>query len=601
MHADDRTPQELFAGFRDSRVLVTGPPSDTAAAVVRGLLRNGLAEVTLDTSVWQADFDADLADLAGAGVSARVVALPGTPGDLSGYDVVVCVADSSNGAALLDLTRRIVGTAGEGGPRLLPVVTGPDRAVIGPVCGPAGQPCWVCAQLRLSANTDPRLSADLWQGLALGPVGPAAPAHGSAVVQGMIGNGVAFDVFRLRTGQLDADAEAYAVVQDLVTLESCRERVLPHPRCPMPHREAAPAGDHLAPPTLDSESYERAESLISPHLGMLSAWTDESVKQIPLKTGRVRLGAAWSLADGPREITAFDVDVLLLARARAALSAVSTYVGRLGPRRRADDVEPAVSALVPPDRLTVHSGVGPMDSHRPRTWLPAVSLHDGSTWYVPDAAVYPLSSANTSLEFEPTSSGAAAAWTVEAAQEQGLCSALAYRALTGAVRGTAPIRRLDETLLASDDEVRFALDSLRHIDRRARVFALPGAAPAFAVLAVVDGPGDTPPDWAVGSALSARAATRAAVLDAVGLAVTRHYEGAPADLGDPLLADFDPRVLTDDGTVRDWSFDESEVPVREALAALAADGTRALFADTTTIDLGPTRGMATGTVLLAAE
>ncbi|HEX5567980.1 MAG TPA: TOMM precursor leader peptide-binding protein, partial [Streptomyces sp.] len=531
MHADDRTPQELFAGFRDSRVLVTGPPGDTAAAVVRGLLRNGLAEVTLDTSAWQAEFDADLADLAEPGVSARVVALPETPGDLNAYDVVVCVADSSDGAALLDLTRRIVGTSSDGGPRLLPVVTGPDRAVIGPISGPAGQPCWVCAQLRLSANTDPRLSADLWQGLALGPVGPAAPARGSAVVQGMIGNGVAFGVFRLRTGQLDADAEAYAVVQDLTTLESCRERVLPHPRCPMPHHDAASAGDHLAAPALDNERYERAESLISPHLGMLSAWTDESIKQIPVKTGRVRLGASWSLTDGPREIAAFDIDVLLLARARAALSAVSTYVGRLGPRRRAGGVEPAASSLVSPDRLTVHSGVGAPDSRRTRTWLPAVSLHDGSTWYVPDAAVYPLSSVNAGPEFEPTSSGAAADWTAEAAQEQGLCSALAYRALIGAVRGTAPIGRLEETLLAGDDEVRFALDSLRHIDRRARVFALPGAAPAFAVLAVVEGPDGTPVDWAVGSALSARAATRAAVLDAVGLAVTRHYEGTPADLG----------------------------------------------------------------------
>lgn len=188
-------------------------------------------------------------------------------------------------------------------------------------------------------------------------------------------------------------------------------------------------------------------------------------------------------------------------------------------------------------------------------------------------------------------------------REQGLCSALAYRGLVRALTREAPATRVGDFLLAGDDEVAFALGSLRHIGREARVYALPGAAPAFTVLAVVEGGQEGAADWAVGSALSARDALRDAVRDAVGLAVSRHYEGTPADPGDLLMADLDPRALFEgEGEgVAQWSLDGPATPVPRALARLDADGTRALFVETTTIDLHAIRGMVTGTVLLAAQ
>lgn len=89
--------------------------------------------------------------------------------------------------------------------------------------------------------------------------------------------------------------------------------------------------------------------------------------------------------------------------------------------------------------------------------------------------------------------------------------------------------------------------------------------------------------------------------DAVGLAVSRHYEGTPADRGDPLMADLDPGALLEGEGVAQWSLDGPATPVPQALARLDADGTRALFVETTTIDLHAVRGMVTGTVLLAAQ
>jgi bacteriocin biosynthesis cyclodehydratase domain-containing protein len=596
MHADQRAPQELFACFRSSRVLVSGPPSGVAAAAVRGLLRNGLAEVSLDDAAWGGDFDSETARLADAGAPARVVVLPSTPEELAGFDVVVAVADGAGSAALLDLTRRVHGVPQ--GPRLLPVVADPQRMVVGPISGPGEQPCWVCAQLRLSANSDPRRTADFWRGLALGPVGIESPS-GSPMTQSMVGNALAFEIFRLRTGQLQGDDERHAVIQDLTTLESRRERVLPHPGCPLRHQRV-PSDDVLSLPVDDSDAYGRAAVLVSPEFGVVSGWTDDSIRQIPLKTGRVRLGPPGALTDEAREIVAFDIDTALVARTRSVRSAVACYVGRLGPVGLPDGARPDDGEVVPAERIALFSGLSAPDERSAGPVLSAVSLHDESRWQVPAAAVHPLSPANSRLMFEPSPAGAAAGWTVDEVRESGLCSALAHRGLVRAIRGGEPAVALCEEWLGADDETGFALGSLRPIGRHAQVYALPGAAPAFAVLAVVEG-AEGAVDWAIGSALSVRAAVRQAVRDAVGLAVGRHDQGAPLDMGDPLLADFDPRTLAQGDAKTDWSFDRPATALPEVLARLDANGTRALFVDTTPVDLQAVRAMVTGTILLAAK
>ncbi|HET6633737.1 MAG TPA: transcriptional activator protein, partial [Streptomyces sp.] len=123
------------------------------------------------------------------------------------------------------------------------------------------------------------------------------------------------------------------------------------------------------------------------------------------------------------------------------------------------------------------------------------------------------------------------------------------------------------------------------------------AAPAHAVLAVVENPGGAPPDWAVGHGLDGRAALRAAVRDAAGLAVFRHTDGTAADPGDRLLADLDPRALATGN--RAETLPEDVTTAETVLAALAGAGTRALFTETTPVDLASLRGLVTGTVLLA--
>ncbi|MYR90765.1 hypothetical protein GTY41_39115, partial [Streptomyces sp. SID685] len=59
---------------------------------------------------------------------------------------------------------------------------------------------------------------------------------------GMLGNLLAFEVFRLVTGALPAETRGQLVVQDLDSLDVLTEPLLPHPRCP--YCSAAPEGEH---------------------------------------------------------------------------------------------------------------------------------------------------------------------------------------------------------------------------------------------------------------------------------------------------------------------------------------------------------------------
>jgi bacteriocin biosynthesis cyclodehydratase domain-containing protein len=596
MHAGERTPQELFAAFRTSRVLVAGPANPVSAAALRGLLRNGLAEVTVEDPAWKARLEPELARLEAAGTPASVSTVSDAAQEPQRYDVVLCAADLGDARPLHRLTELLL-AAGAGGTRILPVLTGGRRAVIGPFTGDPEQPCWLCAQLRIASATEPALAAGLWRGRA----GAGAAVGGvSGIAADMLGNAAAFDVFRLRTGQLRPDDERHAVLQDLTTLEAHRDRVLPHPCCPLPHRRAAADGTAVpAPPRDDNEAYGRVSALVHPTLGVLTHWVDEEIRQIPLKTGRARLAPSAWLSDPARVISAYDVETILAARTRAAQAAIGAYVARLGDRRRpgTQSAGAAGSARrLSPQCLDVHSGTEPDEDTA--HLLPAVDLHDGSAWEVPAAAVHPLSSDNDDRAFEPTSAGVAVGWSGQEVRERGVTCALAYRGLLRALRGTEAAREVVAEALGGDTDVAFALRSLTHIGATARTFVLPGAAPAHAAVAVVEGPEGTGPDWAVGFGLDACAAVRTAVRDAAGLAVSRHTDGAAADPGDRLLADFDPRALDVGAPVE--ALPEDVTTLDAVLAALAGAGTRALFTETTPVDLAALRGLVTGTVLLAA-
>ncbi|MFD8999576.1 TOMM precursor leader peptide-binding protein [Streptomyces sp. NPDC059582] len=265
-YADDAPGR--FLRFRSGPVAVLGDDALARWAAL-GLLRNGCAAVAvtepdvpydvlsheLHGVEGTADLDAEAAALAEAGCAPRLVRLPapaaralsaspasavevphaatlsadGTYGwqDLDGWDTVLVT-----GAAGRRQLLRLLAEGVPAGRRLLGAWTFGNRAVVGPVMTAGTPGCWCCAALRLGAGADAADSAELWAS-----VGPAAPLGAPAPdlvgpLAGMLGNLLAFEVFRLATEALPAETRNQIVVQDLDSLDVLTEPLLPHPRCP---------------------------------------------------------------------------------------------------------------------------------------------------------------------------------------------------------------------------------------------------------------------------------------------------------------------------------------------------------------------------------
>ncbi|QFZ77783.1 TOMM precursor leader peptide-binding protein [Streptomyces fagopyri] len=275
-YADDAPGR--FLRFRSTPVAVLGDDALARWAAL-GLLRNGCAAVAvtehdepsdvlsreLHGVEGVSDLDAEAAALAGAGCAPRLVRLPapgaatlveetspvapavstgadaedprtagarsgdGTYGwqDLDGWDTVLVT-----GAAGRRQLLRLLAEGVPEGRRLLGAWTFGNRAVVGPVMTTGTVGCWCCAALRLGAGADAADSAELWA--SVGPATPlGAPAHDlTGPLAGMLGNLLAFEVFRLATGALPAETRNQIVVQDLDSLDVLTEPLLPHPRCP---------------------------------------------------------------------------------------------------------------------------------------------------------------------------------------------------------------------------------------------------------------------------------------------------------------------------------------------------------------------------------
>ena len=638
--ADD--PDRRFSAFRATRVLVAGT-GETAVAAAASLLGNGLErlDLTAPGAAIPDELARTAAALADGGCAASVRPVTRRPRDLSeadlaDYDVVLATSGFGGDLELAQLFR-LASRPGPG-PVLIPAFAAGSRAIAGPLVRAGTSPCWVCALLRLDANLDPGDMSQVWRAASLPGLRPAGSGLSQPVAR-MLGNMLAFDVFRLRTGALTAELDGSVVVQDLDTLEASRERILPHPACPAcaatPAQAAAEAGELTTGELTD----RRQKALYGRYAGIIGAFADGSLTQSPLRVARLRIGLTGGAG---RDITAFDLHTAAAARARALDAVAVTYADAMattsGAIRGADhghNGNGAKLALVADDALLTWTGLtpaGPVSVEPGRGsqvspavqagdvepgWLPATSLATGETRYVPAAAVYPWSGLNARGRFERTGAGAGAGRTSAEARQAGLLSAVCYLALRDAMAGAGPVRRVEPAALGADPEIEFLLGAAETAGQPVTLVRLAVPGPVHVLLALA--PGGGRPGWAVGAALAEPAAAVTALRDLVG--PLQLGAGQPAagqdqapDLGPELLPDFDPRTLPvapDDRAVPETTVPETTVPeLAKAAAAkapagaelaecLLASGYEALAVDTTPPDLAGTGLFATARVLLA--
>ncbi|MER8119751.1 TOMM precursor leader peptide-binding protein [Streptomyces sp. NPDC094031] len=616
-YADDATGR--FTRFRDTPVAVLGDDALARWAAL-GLLRNGSAAVAITEPAspyselraerhgveGSAEIEAEAAALAEAGCAPRLARLEaaadGTYGwaELEGWDTVLVTPAAGPRQLLRLLTEGI-----PAGRRLLGAWTFGDRAVIGPEMTAGRTGCWCCAALRLGAGSDAADSADLWASVGpAAPLGAPAPLIGGPLA-GMLGNLLAFEVFRLVTGALPAETRGQLVVQHLDSLDVLTEPLLPHPRCPYCSAapgaeaaaggdvaaggEAAASGDALRTPRPEDESaaapadgaadedaartalaaLERRDVLVREAAGAFTAYADDAWEQTPLKIGTVRLG----LAPGrTREVSAADVHHVAGARLTALFRAAEVYVEHVVPPRvlKAAALEAAAGkwTRLAPAELAVSSGLD-VPADRIAHFSEATSLLDGRTVLVPAGAVRTFGGWNDAGLFERTSAGTGAAGSPRAALARALRTALAQDALGAAVRRVNPVRTVDPATLAGDPELRFLLRSAENLGVTAEVLDL-GHPLLPVVLARFTDARSGQARWAVGSGLRHREAVLEALRDLLGAEQLRSA-GDESDVGDPLWADLDAATLVPDGVVA--------APVAETTWAAVLDGLAAAGRD----------------------
>ncbi|MCL2731497.1 MAG: TOMM precursor leader peptide-binding protein [Actinomycetia bacterium] len=569
---------ERFLRFRTSRVAVLGD-DQVARWAALSLIRNGCASVAvpagIDTPANRFDEVRDeAAALAGDDCQVTLGILePGAAqgefgwGDLDGYDVVLVTgAQAARQAAAL-------AAAVPAGRMLVPAWEFGGSMVVGPLTAEDSTGCWNCAALRLGANGDPAHAADLWSALA-----PGAPRRVSGTARGpvaaMLGNLLGYEVFRLTTGALPAETRGQLVVQNLDSLDTVAEPLLPHPACP---RCAAPPATALQVPqlaALDAESAttqavaEQAEGaepaeedaakaalaeitdrsvLVQPAAGVFRSFDDEVWAQTPLKVSTVALSTGHGAG---RSVTAFDVHHVAGARLRALGRAAEVYAEHVVPLPEvltgtALDAARGKWTAVEPAALSTASG---LDVRDVPAWCTAGSLLGGETVLVPAAALRPFGPYNRDRIVEPTSAGTGAGRTPEEATARGVLTALAHDTLRDALHGRVPVAAVDPAAVeaAGDPELTFLVRSAATLGVPLEILDI-GAADARTVPVVLARSGER---WALGSAPRWRDAALEALRDLLGAIQLAAESQAPEvlDTGDPLLAELAPAALGVTGT-----------------------------------------------------
>ncbi len=609
-------PARRFLRFRETRVAVLGVDA-VARWCALSLVRNGCAAVGLVPELDAADVWAEAAELIAAGCPVRLDVLAGPAGSagepagpaldwaaLDDYDVVVV-----GGAAA---AVRLLAAGVPVGKTLLPVWTIGSRAVVGPLTAAGQAGCWTCAALRLGGNGEAAAAAELWRGVSLPALAAAGPRPAGSVAA-MLGNLLGYEIFRLTTEALPAETAGKVIIQNMSTLDVLTEPVFPHPSCPNcatldsadPSIVDGPIELATEPSTVDGDgdpagAADRAADaaivdlnermvLVGRYAGVFTRFTDEPWVQTPLKVSTLEL----AVGTGRREIAAFDVHHVAGARQRALRAAAGVYAEHVGVPRVPAGSAPAID----PGALGIATGpgIGPGPEGGPGGWLPATSLLDGERWLVPAAAVRPYGPDNRGAGFVRTGAGVGAGSTLAEAARHGLASALAYRAVLGAIRGGA-VNRVALDTAGGSPELTFLARSAANLGVELELLELSGVAGGYALLARVADPAGGAPLWRAAAHPQWTDAALAAVRDLLGAVQLGQQTGRSVDSGDPLLRDLDAATLrpTADRPARlaaagSWA---------ALLAGLRSGGLDALAAVTTSADLRR-GGLATTRVLLA--
>lgn len=567
-----------FDAVTRARVVVVGSDGADCDVVARGLVENGVGAV-----------EPGAVDVLGPGEVRDDV--------LDAADALVVVELGHPQPGAVDLSRRAVGRC-----RCLSVVRLGDEIVLGPWQDAAGPAALESLLLRAAENG--HAGAGLWWRVTGAGPRAAAPQPALPAVAGEIAlSSVAFEVFKELGGLGRYGLHDALLRLDPTTLEMVTENAPAHPAA----RTGRPAPTGAAPaPVPPPEEYYAGLSRLSGRLaGVVQDFEDDAAPQLPVK---VAVLAARALGSHP--VVAASTDTVLAARVAAFERALGEHALHAARREALPGGSDAGHAV--PDAGDLATALAPGARTGVEPVREARDLLTGETVTVPAAAVLAGPWARERTEFWPTADGVACRRTPEEAVAAGLVDALTAEVARDVEAGSTPLGEvLEEELVtawgASADQLTTLLGNARTLGLRVRLFRVEGPVP---VAAVLDDADPEPRGLLVG-AVTFRAAVEEALTRLVATAQLRATPWAQAcaergpwfttsgarcvagTAGDGHPSATDPAAAAKagtPGTAEPAGTDDPQRVVAPLLAALAAEGRRALAVDLTPPDL---RGLTT--------
>jgi putative thiazole-containing bacteriocin maturation protein len=609
-HYVDR-PAQRFKTFRETRILLRGA-GEALAALASSLVKNGLQHLYLlpddEPSSYLSELRAETDALGQEGIETGI-SCPASE-KVSEYDLVVYCADDSSLKDIAELQQDCFHEQ----KTFLPTAFFGKQALIGPLVRPGDGPCWVCAQMRISANTSREESAAIWRELALGHELSAWNTPLFTPQARNLGNGVGFELFKYLTGCLPSETVNGLIFHDLITLESYQSKVIAHPLCPacsnantenaLQQLTAVIEGQRDVKVELGDELLRQFNVLIDERAGIFHKFTDDTITQLPLKASRLLVREPASPLSAGFEVATYNANTLLEARLTAMTEAVGRYTNSLPDRRTMlmaswNELKQSGKQAVAPAQLATWSGMALFEKEARLEWFPTRSLLTRELCYVPAAAVYPFSRLNQVGLFEKTVAGMTTHTNFEDLLTAGFTSALAYENIRQLARGHNAVARLDqETLEGVDSDLTFLLHNARHFQRPFELLEVLNPSPLHLTLAYTTDL-EKQPIVVFGWGLSGKEAVSQALLHLVGHLQFLKYEGTlPTSTASMLLPEFSVRSDVTFAETISSRFQEAATTLPALQDYLRASGRDLLFAHTTTTDIWSEKLFLSGVVLL---
>lgn len=571
-----------FVDFRQTRIAVVGV-DDVARWVVTGLVRNGAGRLAADPEVWRGDqVQEALAGLDSAQVDIERTQLAPGPVDwneLSDVDIV-CVTGPTAAAQ----THSLLAAGVPDGKKVLPVWTIGRRLVMGPLAtGTDGE--W-SSVVRSIGREFPASEATLWHQVAHGAAAGSVPA---GPISAMVGNHLAYEVFRLVTECLPSETRGGVIIQDVDSLDVRAERVLPDPAergvaaLPVigladvvPHEEPYDASAHEGAAEDDPVAKElnARSALVQRHCGLIREFTDDEWTQVPLKVSSATYSAIGGTDIGLATASLDHVaDARLRLLDRIAVHHAATAVSLPGTTQEQADV--AAGRFL----HAAHPGV------RASQWsVPATDLITGEVRRVPVDAVSPAHPDSVG-GFGRVPIGWAAGPNLSTATARALRESLVHAALDGMRRGSTAaavdLQRVEEQASGRVQAgLHFLRESAQLLGTRLETLQLPAPGQACSVVLARDAATGL---WSVAGGLDLSAAMCDAVRDLLG-SVQLHQAGWTGESITPTyIEEFDAWTVAGgeqfvEAPPEDWAEAGRRAQIANATPVLVRTTTAALHA-----------------------